>query len=39
MPEDAVRLGTEKLGEYASVSDKMLVEILNRKIREYMEAS
>lgn len=34
MPEDAVRLGTEKLGEYASVSDDDLVRILNEKLRE-----
>lgn len=34
MPEDAVRLGTEKLGSYARVSDDELVEILNRKLRE-----
>ena len=34
MPEDAVRLGTEKLGSYARVSDGELVEILNRKLRE-----
>lgn len=34
MPEDAVRLGTEKLGSYSRVSDDELVEILNRKLRE-----
>lgn len=34
MPADAVRLGTEKLGSYASVSDDELVEILNKKLRE-----
>lgn len=34
MPEDAVRLGTEKLGSYAGVGDDALVEILNRKLRE-----
>jgi len=35
MPPDALRLGTEKLGEYSSVTDDRLVEILNEKVRAY----
>lgn len=34
MPADAVRLGTEKLGSYARVTDDELVEILNGKLKE-----
>lgn len=37
MPADAVHLSTETLGEYSSMTDDKLVEILNAKIREYME--
>ncbi len=34
MPNDAVHLSVEKLGEYSSVSDDDLVKILNGKLRE-----
>lgn len=36
MPEDAIHLPTERLGEYASVSDGELVRILNEKVAEVM---
>lgn len=35
MPADALRLGTERLGDYSRTPDAELVKILNDKVREY----
>ena len=37
MPKDALHLSTEKLGRYSYVSDAQLVEIINSKVREFMD--
>lgn len=39
MPEDAIMLGTEKLGSYAEYTNEQLVKVLNEKVREYCGAA
>ncbi|MBQ2632008.1 MAG: hypothetical protein IJG13_20215 [Kiritimatiellae bacterium] len=35
MPEDAIHLPCQKMGEFASLSDEDLIDFLNGKLREY----
>lgn len=37
MPENAIHLSTERLGDYADLSDEEIIDVLNSKVRKAME--